>query len=308
MKPSSKGILYAGFTTLLWGVLGIMIKVASHSIDTFSLIWIRFLIAFLCIFPFYIFKETHQLRIFVRPPRSLVIAGVLLLINYIAFMRGVELTSPSNAQVLGQAGPVFLVFLGFAFLKERLFWQQFVGMLTAVLGFFLFFHDQTQGILFNTDSYSQGVIWITTSSLAWAIYAIVTKTLVRQYDPNLLTMYMYGLGVLLLTPFVNFSVFSQQSYGDWLLILFLGVNTFLSYGALSHSFKYLNASTVGMITSLSPVLCVSVMSILSGFNLKWVDPEIINSQGYLGAVFTVVGAVLVVKFQKESKIGLKETT
>ncbi len=297
MLSTHKGILYAAITTLLWGVLGIMLKAASHFIDAYSLVWIRFVIALVCILPFYGLRAPHKLRLFMRPPALLLLASVFLSLNYLGFMRGIELTSPSNAQVLGQIGPILLVVFGVVLLKERLSWQQLVGILCAAVGFYMFFEDQVSSLLMSPSAYTLGIVWIAACSVTWALFAISVKMLVDRFEPQILNAFMYGIGIFLFLPFVNFSVFASLSLGDWALVLALGLNTLLSYGFLAASFKHLNASTVAMITTLSPVLCVLFMTALSMLHLRWVDPEFIHPIGYLGAAFTVVGAALVVRYQ-----------
>ncbi len=301
MRPTRKGLLAISVTTTLWGILSIQLKVVSHFIDAYSLVWVRFLIAVLCVLPYYVLRERSKLLLFVRPPKVLWLAGLFMMLNYFGYMRGVELTTPSNATVLGQSGCVMLVLLGFVFLKEKISWQQLIGMIVCAFGFALFFEDQASGMWLNPNIYTQGALWIFIGSFAWALLALISKILVQRYDSQLLNAFMYCCGIMLFIPFVDFSVFARLTPVQCLLVFTLGLNTLFSYGGLVYALKHLNASTVGTITTLSPVICVLLMSLMSYLQIHWVEPEHIRPFGYIGASLTLVGVLIVVKYQKTQK-------
>ncbi len=308
LKPNQKGILFAGFAAFLWGSLGILLKIASHILETYSLIWIRFFIAFLSIFPFYVYLSPEKLKVFRKPPPLLLLAGVLLSLNYLAYMRGVQLTSPSNSQVLGQAGSILLVFFGIFFLKEKFYWQQGIGLILSLCGFYLFYIDQVSDLFMKPAAYNLGLLWISVASISWATYAGLTKYLVRHYDPQILNLFVYGLATLLFLPFVDFSSFSHLSIWQWLFIFSLGLNTVFAYGALAFALKHANSSTVGMVVTLNPILCVFLMRVLTGFKFSMIDPEVIHSTGYFGAALVIAGAIVVIKFNVPERVKFVENS
>ncbi|WP_153633243.1 EamA family transporter [Prolixibacter sp. SD074] len=51
MTPNTtKGVLLAMTTAFLWGFLAIALKVASTMVDSYTIVWFRFTVAFLALF------------------------------------------------------------------------------------------------------------------------------------------------------------------------------------------------------------------------------------------------------------------
>ncbi len=134
-----KGIIYASITAVMWGFLAIALKVASGIMDPVTIVWFRFVVAFSILFLFFLFTKPSELKIFKKPPIFLVIASIALGINYLAFLYGVELTTPSTAQVIIQIGPIFLGFVGLIFFKEKISMRQGIGFMIDGYGLFLFY-------------------------------------------------------------------------------------------------------------------------------------------------------------------------
>lgn len=296
LKPNQKGILFASFAAFLWGSLGILLKIASHILETYSLVWIRFLVAFLTLLPFYAYFKPEKLTIFRKAPPLLILAGLMLSLNYLAYMHGVKLTSPSSSQVLGQAGSILLVFFGVVFLKEKFYWQQGVGLILSLGGFYFFYTDQVADMLTKPEVYNLGLFWIGIASTAWATFAASTKILVRHYDPQILNLFVYGLASVLFLPFVDFSALANLTFWQWVFIVSLGLNTVFAYGSLALALKYASSSSVGMVVTLNPILCVFLMKVLTDLKISMIDPEIIHSAGYLGAALVIAGAIVVIKY------------
>src|SRR4030042_2328454 len=137
-----KGILYAGITAALWGVLAVALKVSLQDVSPVDITWFRFTLAFLGLTGYYFWKKPGYLRIFRKPPLLLLLASICLGVNYIGFIEGVHLTSPSIAQLFIQTGPVLLAVSGFIFFKEKAIPRQVIGLLLVVSGLFLFYHEQ----------------------------------------------------------------------------------------------------------------------------------------------------------------------
>lgn len=97
MKRTNKGVILALTTAFLWGLLAVALKVAVTKVDSFTIVWVRFAMAFSALLVWFLITDRSQLRILIRPPWELVVATLGLSVNYIGFMLGVEYTSPSNA-------------------------------------------------------------------------------------------------------------------------------------------------------------------------------------------------------------------
>ena len=292
------GVLYATTTALCWGFLAIIIKVALNFVDPFVIVWFRFGISFIILFSYFIIWDRPKLSILIKPPVLLIIAALGLLVNYIGFAFGVDYTSPGNAQIFIQLGPLILAMVGIIFYQERLSKRQFAGFIVAGLGLIFFYGDQAVG----SDLYLKGVLWLILSAIAWAAYASLQKKLVLSNNAQQLNLVIYGLPVLLMFPVVDLQPFVGYDWIIWLLLISLGINTIVAYGCLAESFKYLEANKISVIISLNPIITFVIMIILERMHVTWIKAETLTIYGYAGAMLVLGGAVMVVMPKKLIKI------
>jgi drug/metabolite transporter (DMT)-like permease len=299
MKDKTKGLLYALTAALFWGLLAIALKMAVTKVDSFTIVWIRFVLAFSGLFVWIYFTDRKQLRILIRPPWQLVVGAVSLAINYIGFMLGVQYTSPSNAQVIIQVGPVLLALCGIFIFKEKINRSQMIGFAVVVLGFFLFYSQQLKSLFIATDNFNKGVLLTLMGAFAWTGYAIMQKLLVKRYSPQTLNLFLFGLPALLYFPTANLHTLTNLSFGWWCLLFFLGANTLLGYGGMSASLKYLDANTVSSIIINNPIITFVLMALFTHFDVTWVEHEHFSFWVWFGAFLFIFGAFIVVRGGKK---------
>ena len=294
MSTTFKGILYASITAVLWGVLAIVLKVSLNGLSPADITWFRFFLAFIFLSAYYFIKKPYYLRILKRPPLLLIIATIGLAVNYYGFIEGVNLTTPSIAQVFIQLGPVLLAAAGFVIFHEKVNWRQVVGLLLVVLGLLVFYKEQLQLITTEKSTLKIGVIWVLVAAVAWAAYSVLLKILVLKHPPMQLNLVIFGLPVLLYLPFVNFSHFTNIGITGWLILLFLGLNTLFAYGLLSMAIHYIEANKVSVILVLNPVLTLALMAIISHSDATWIKHEHFTLVTIIGAAIVVAGAILTI--------------
>ena len=294
MSNHSKGVLYALITALLWGVLAIALKIAVMRIDPATIVWFRFILSFVPLFIWVMVYRREHLRILVKPPFLLVIATIMLSVNYLGFNYGVKYTSPGNAQIFIQTAQILLALAGIVFLKERFTRIQGGGFLLAIIGLLLFYNQQLVHFADNPIEYNRGILLILMAAVAWATYAILQKVLVVRFSGAALNLFIFGLPTLLYLPAVNFSQLSNLSFVWWLLLVFLGLNTLVSYTMLALSLKYLEASKISIILIMNPVITFILMGILGSLQFTLIVPERFTFFSVLGALTVLCGALLVI--------------
>lgn len=299
MSNQAKGIIYTLITVLMWGVLAIALKIASKVIDSPTIVWFRFSLAFSGMFIWMAFKNPKGLQILYKPTWLIILSSLALSWNYIGFMLGIQYTSPSNAQVAIQAGPVLLAVFGIFFFREKISRIQVFGFLLAVLGFWIFYRQHISASIGQEGQYTKGMLITFTGAVAWAIYAALQKKLVLQYSVGTLNVFIFGLPILLYFPFVNFDNLTHLSFGYWALLIFLGVNTLISYGCLSLALKYLEAGKVSIIIVLNPIITILLMGILTWMQVTWIAGEHFSVLSIAGALLALAGAILVVRKKKK---------
>jgi drug/metabolite transporter (DMT)-like permease len=168
------------------------------------------------------------------------------------------------------------------------------GFLVAGAGMMSFYRDQLQNLLGSEEVYFAGVLWLILGALAWAAYASLQKKLVQKFHAQQLNLIIYGLPMLILLPYVEFSEFAGFSPGLWVLLIFLGINTLVAYGCLAEAFKYIEANKISVIITLNPIITFTVMAILGAMQLDWIDAEIFTVYSLIGALLVLSGAIMVV--------------
>jgi len=300
MNDNNKGLILAVNTALFWGVLAVALKVALQVVEPFTIVWLRFAFSFLSLFFWFLITDRSQLRILGKPPVWLLIASVMLGINYIGFMLGIKYTSPSNAQVIIQLGPVLLALAGVVFFKEKINRLQLFGFIVVVLGFILFYRQQIISMLDHPDDFNLGVLLLVIGAITWAVYAVLQKKLVHRYPPQTMNLLLFGFPALLYLPTADIPSLSGLSLGWWALIVFLGLNTLIAYGSMAASLKYIDANNFSSIVINNPIITFLIMALLTALNVDWIEGEHFSWLTWLGAFLFLAGAFLVVKARKPS--------
>lgn len=293
-----KGVVYAIVAALMWGVLAIALKVSLNDLPSISIVWVRFIIAFLFMVVFLLVKRPHAFIIFRRPPLKLIIASLCLALNYFGFMKGVEYTTTSSAQVFIQLGPVLFAIAGIFIFREKINWKHITGFLILLAGLGLFYRDHLHAIT-NQSQYSLGILWLVIGSTSWAVYAVLQKELIKTVSINQLNLFIYGFSALIIAPFTSYDGFAHLSFASWMLMLFLGLNTLVAYSAIALAFRHLEANKVSVIITMNPIITFLLLYIFTELQVSWLKPEHMSITSIVGAFIALLGASFVIIFTRK---------
>ena len=294
-----KGVMYAVVAGTMWAVLSVALKITLniYTLSPFTIVWFRFSIAFFILGGILLFKHPLMFKVFYKPPLKLIGATLCLGFNYYGYMRGLDYTTPSNSQVFTQFGPVLFAITGIYIFKEKITWLHITGFLVVILGFCLFYWEQI-GAMANQKDYSLGVFWIIASSISWVFFAIWQKELSHQYSTNQLNLFIYGICSLIFLPGIHLSGFASLDLPGWFLVLFLGLNTLIAYGAIALAFRYLDSNKVSVIITMSPILTFGIMYLFAILNITLIAPEHFSLLSIIGALIALSGSVFVILFTR----------
>lgn len=310
MTPFQLGIFYAITTGLCWAVLAIALKYALHFASSGTIVWFRLFGAALGIFGYYVYRAifverslSTLKRLFWPPPLNIVLAGLFLSFNYFGYMHGLELTSASNAQIMIQVGPLTLLVIGVFYFRESLRWQQGCGIALALVGFALFNWDQVALALEKSDVYIAGNTWIIMAALAWSVYATIQKRQIGKdgWTPQETNAVIYMTSMFALMPMARFHELAPLNFWQWLLMLSLGLNTIVAYGAFAEALQLVPASIVSLIISVNPLLTLLLIALIGHFGMTFISPEPIMWRGYLGAALVAGGVAIAVSMRQSPR-------
>lgn len=265
-----------------------------------NIVWFRFLFAFSSLFIYYLLFQPKKLAILKKPPVLAIVAALGLGINYIGFTTGIDYTSPNTAQVIMQIGPILLGVVGFLVYKERINRWQMLGFAIAFVGLSIFYINQIEGMLEEkANLFNKGFFWVLSGALGWVLYASLQKHLVKSFEPQLLNLIIFAIPTFLFIPFVDFNLFSSLSFGQWLLMIFLGLNTIIAYGFLALAFKYTQVNKVSVIITLNPIITFAAMTALFYLDVQWIETSLMGLKTFVGALLVIFGAIFVIHFRSK---------
>lgn len=300
MSDETKGLLFATITSFLWGFLSLVLKFSLIDLDPLTVVWFRFLMAFAILFIYFAAKNKKKLQLLRKPPLFLLIAGIGLGMNYLLFLMGLKYTNPTITNIIIQIGPVMLAGVGVLIYKEKLSRHQILGFTAALIGFGIFYKDQLSFGRMEYKDLDYGVMLTILAAISWVVYASFQKSLVKKYNAQELNMVIYFIPVIMFAPFVSYSSLFTISWEAAIVLFLLGGNTLLAYGFLGEALKLAPANKISIIITLNPVITIIAMVILDSYEFEWLGKETTSPIGYLGAIFVIIGAILVV-YRKNRK-------
>ena len=279
-------------TLSLWGVLPILLKLGLNYFSAGTIAWFRFFFSFMILFGFlFIFRSGCE--ILSHPPVIGMLGGTALAANYFGMTQGVYFSGPSNAAVLIQIAPVLLVIAGVVLFRETIGSRQLVGIAMAVVGFYLFYLDRS-GNAENDVHYFVANRWVMFAAVVWVLYMICQKGLSLKYPAQAINLLVYGVAAIVLIPLVEWGELLKGGFTGWLILIVLGLNTLLAYGALAEAVECIPLSLISILITLNPLITLGGMWILNTLGVGALPTENISWLGYLGGGMAVSGVVFVV--------------
>jgi drug/metabolite transporter (DMT)-like permease len=242
-------------------------------------------------------------RVLLHPPIIGILGGAALAVNYFGMTQGIHLSGASNAAIIIQIAPLLLVIVGALFFKEVIRLIQLVGIAIAIIGFYLFYLDRV-GNAVNNPSFFAANGWVLVAAVVWVLYMICQKKLSIKYSAQSVNLLVYAVAMVMLIPMVEWNEFFKGGAVGWLLLIALGLNTLLAYGALAEAVECIPLSLISILITLNPLITLSGMWVLTSFfGVEALSAENISWHGYLGGLIAVSGVVLVVASSR-NKINL----
>ena len=280
--------LYAMMSISFWGVSFVSTKAVLGKLDPYSLLVIRFGIGALFLL-LLLLLQRHRLQISIKYVPHLMVLGILgVFVHQVLQATALLTINASPAGWLISFSPVFTVILSVLFLHEKMSLTKAVGMALAITGV-LIISTTRSGQSFQFDM-NIGFFLMVLSTLNWAIYSVLLKSLKIPYPPLVVTFYMCLLGLVLTTPFIirnkGWENLSLLNHSEWAHLLFLGVFVSgIAYWYWGKALGVLEASKVSMFLYLEPIATLIAAVLL----LK----EKVLLISVAGGIIIIIGVIIV---------------
>jgi drug/metabolite transporter (DMT)-like permease len=280
--------LYALMSISFWGVSFVSTKAVLGKLDPYSLLVIRFGIGALFLL-LLLLLQRHQLQISIKYVPHLMVLGILgVFVHQVLQATALLTINASAAGWLISFSPVFTVILSVLFLHEKMNIQKAVGMVLAITGVLIVTTTRSgQSFQFAMNI---GFFLMILSTLNWAVYSVLLKSLKIPYPPLVVTFYMCLLGLILTTPFIirnrGWENLSLLNHSEWAHLLFLGVFVSgIAYWYWGKALEVLEASKVSMFLYLEPIATLIAAVLLLQEKVLLIS--------VVGGIIIIIGVIIV---------------
>ena len=259
MDKRTLGFLAAFGATVIYGLNHTIAKnVMPTYITPFGFILLRVLGAAILfwVVSFFIKPEKIQKKDW---PRLIACSFLGMVINMLAFFKGLELSTPVNSSVIITISPIIVFIFSAILLKEKIQFSKTIGIISGFIGaVILVLYTSKTGI--NAPNIPLGNVLFIVNSFAYGLYLVLVKPLIEKYNIITLLKWLFLLAVFLNLP-VTFNEFVSVKWADLPIkdavfpMLFVVVGTtFCTYLFNAYALRTLSPSTVSSFIYLQPIV------------------------------------------------------
>ncbi len=259
MDKRTLGFLAALGATIIYGLNHTIAKnVMPTYITPFGFILLRVLGAAILFWlvSFFIKPEKIEKKDW---PRLIACSFLGMVINMLAFFKGLELSTPVNSSVIITISPIIVFIFSAILLKEKIQFSKTIGIISGFIGaVILVLYTSKTGI--NAPNIPLGNVLFIVNSFAYGLYLVMVKPLIEKYNIITLLKWLFLLAVFLNLP-VTFNEFVSVKWADLpikdavlpMLFVVLGT-TFCTYLFNAYALRTLSPSTVSSFIYLQPIV------------------------------------------------------
>ncbi|MDP1722437.1 MAG: EamA family transporter [Candidatus Gottesmanbacteria bacterium] len=287
MSSRTKALIAIIIASVLWATSGVSAKLLVHVLNPFVAAFYRFLIASICILPFFLRAKKPKGYL-----KNLIPLGLLSTTNIVFFYIGMT-TTTANAAALVYAGiPLATALLAKLLIKEEVSRKKFLGVLIGLVGVIFIVVlpvlDRSNQLVGDL----RGNIFIFLGLLSWATYTIFSRKylLSGTYTPFLMVgvSFFTNCAVTLTISLITRQQFfppAALTLNFFLILVYTGVLlTFVTYGLFQWAIQHVSATTASLKNYLEPVLGVGFNSLLLG--------ETMTGGFLVGSVLVIAGTAI----------------
>ena len=191
------------------------------------------------------------------------ICGVFIVLNWVFLFKAFEEMSISIAISIYNLAPIFVLILGSIFLKEKMTIQALIATITCFIG--SIFIIGLNNFLSLADFMQSGFIWALLSAIFYALTMLTSKT-IKNFSAYALTFTQTTVGIVMLLPIVDFTLFNGLTTTNWLYILGTGfIHTGFVYYLFFDSIRNLSTIVVSVLVFVDPVVAILLDMVLLDF-------------------------------------------
>jgi len=235
-------VFLAGFTAILGKLIGL---------NEGILVWYRMLLTVLVLAAI-LFYRKQLVKLSLKETAAVAAVGCIIAIHWVSFYGSVKYGNVSIAVVCISASGFFTAFFDPLINRKSISVIDVVLGAIAIVGIYIIFDFHPQ--------FKLGIIFGIVSAIGSSLFPIFNKRLLQKHDPETITLYEMGGGLLALTLIILLylqffpAAYFLPTIHDWLwLLLLASVCTVLCFDLQLNSLKKLSPFTCNLAYNLEPV-------------------------------------------------------
>jgi len=288
--PTRELVLVAILLTVcIGGGVPVATKIALKDMPAFSFTFFRFVVASICIMPFFLRSKPKFHKSFYH----VVLFSLFMTINVVFFPLGVHLTTATIASTLYVFAPLIVAVLSYFLLAEKFTSKKSAGVILGFIGaiIIILLPEIEKGSVFSGNIVGNFLIVI--AVLGTALYTVFSKRFQRDYSPMQLTSIFIFTSCVALIPlactdlFIHPHWWNQTSLSSVWSTIYTGIlGTTVWYLLYQYAIKHASPLIASMVLYLQPITTFLWASLLLG--------EHITSGFIIGALLAFIGVYLTI--------------
>ncbi|AZR78168.1 DMT family transporter [Bacillus cereus] len=294
MKQTILGAICLSLAASIWGGMYVVSKYVLDFIPPLTLVWLRFIIAFVVLYGILKLAEKKQKKkVTIRKKDWLLFAWIGFIGYFISItcqFIGTKLSDAHTGSLVTSATPAFMVIFAALILKEKLTARRLLSTIIATIGVIIVI-----GWDIEIGSYFIGTIILVGAAITWALLSIYVKIASIQFSSLVITTYAIFFSLFFITPFMiwELQAASIGTVNTYVIlgVLYLGiVSTAGAFFLWNKGLELLDASIGSLFFFFQPI----VGSLLGWLLLN----ETLNSNFFIGGIL-IICSVFITTFEKK---------
>ncbi|MED0950661.1 DMT family transporter [Bacillus mobilis] len=294
MKQTILGAICLSLAASIWGGMYVVSKYVLDFIPPLTLVWLRFIIAFVVLYAILKIAEKKQKKkVTIRKKDWLLFAWIGFIGYFISItcqFIGTKLSDAHTGSLVTSATPAFMVIFAAIILQEKLTARRLLSTIIATIGVIIVI-----GWDIEIGSYFIGTIILVGAAITWALLSIYVKIASAQFSSLVITTYAIFFSLFFITPFMIWELQSTsfETVNTYVIlgVVYLGVvSTAGAFFLWNKGLELMDASIGSLFFFFQPI----VGSLLGWLLLN----ETLNSNFFIGGIL-IVCSVFITTFEKK---------
>ncbi len=288
VKRTVLGAVCLSVAASLWGGMYVVSKYVLDFIPPFTLVWLRYLIAFVVLYAVLKWTERKSGQNEPLTKKQWLLLAWIGFIGYFVSISlqfiGTKLSNAHTGSLITSATPAFIVVFAYFILKESLTVRKVISTCIATIGVVIVIGFDT-----SVSEYTLGAIILVGAAVTWALLSIYVKVASQELSSLAITTYAILFGFLFTTPAIVFELRQQPLFYESPLIIagvfYLGIiSTAVAFFLWNKGLELMDAGVGSLFFFFQPLV---------GTFLGWLLlDETLTARFFIGALFIVCGVVI----------------